>query len=151
VVNSLSKDNNLHLGELYSAIKISFVTYIINNMDLKQTVALKDVKCFALHGFYPEEQLTGNHFLVDLETKFVAFGFDDDLNNTINYEVLNAIILEEMKNTQKLLETVLQNIIKKVVALYPFITDVRASIKKLNPPMPGQVGYSFVKLSYQAK
>ncbi|WP_231459442.1 MULTISPECIES: dihydroneopterin aldolase [unclassified Pedobacter] len=114
----------------------------------KQTVALKDVKCFALHGFYPEEQLIGNHFVVDLETEFLPLGFDDELNQTVNYEDLNAIILEEMKKTQKLLETVLNNIISKVIKLYPFVETVNVSIKKLNPPMPGQIGHSFVKLSY---
>ncbi|RYD70196.1 MAG: dihydroneopterin aldolase, partial [Sphingobacteriales bacterium] len=61
---------------------------------------------------------------------------------------LNTIIREEMKNTQKLLETVLNNIISKVVKLYPFVEIVNVSMKKLNPPMPGQIGHSFVKLSY---
>ena len=116
--------------------------------NIKQTVALKDVKCFALHGFYPEEQLIGNHFIVDLETEFLPLGFDDELNQTENYEDLNSIILEEMKNTQKLLETVLNNIITKIIKLYPFVETVNVSMKKLNPPMPGQIGHSFVKLSY---
>jgi len=116
--------------------------------NIKQTVALKDVKCFALHGFYPEEQLIGNHFIVDLETEFLPLGFDDELNQTVNYEDLNSIILEEMKNTQKLLETVLNNIITKIIKLYPFVETVNVSMKKLNPPMPGQIGHSFVKLSY---
>ncbi|PWS33521.1 dihydroneopterin aldolase [Pedobacter paludis] len=115
---------------------------------LKQTVALKDVKCFALHGYYPEEQLIGNHFIVDLVTEFSPKGFDDDLNQTVNYEDLNTIILSEMKNTQKLLETVLNNMISKVLNLYPFVETINVSIKKLNPPMPGQIGHSFVKLTY---
>ncbi|MBB6237882.1 dihydroneopterin aldolase [Pedobacter sp. AK013] len=114
----------------------------------KQTVALKDVKCFALHGYYPEEQLIGNHFVVDLETEFTPQGFDDELGQTVNYEDLNTIILEEMKHTQKLLETVLKNIISKVIELYPFVETVQVSMKKLNPPMPGQIGHSFVKLTY---
>ncbi len=114
----------------------------------KQTVALKDVKCFALHGYYPEEQLIGNHFVVDLETEFTPQGFDDELGQTVNYEDLNAIILGEMKHTQKLLETVLKNIISKVIELYPFVETVQVSMKKLNPPMPGQIGHSFVKLTY---
>jgi dihydroneopterin aldolase len=114
----------------------------------KQTVALKDVKCFALHGYYPEEQLIGNHFVVDLETEFTPQGFDDELAQTVNYEDLNNIILEEMKQTQKLLETVLKNIISKVIELYPFVDTVQVSMKKLNPPMPGQIGHSFVKLTY---
>ena len=114
----------------------------------KQTVALKDVKCFALHGYYSEEQLIGNHFIIDLETEFISQGFDDELAQTVNYEDLNKIILNEMKNTQKLLETVLKNIISKVIEIYPFVEHVNVSIKKLNPPMPGQVGHSFVQLSY---
>jgi len=114
----------------------------------KQTVALKDVKCFALHGYYPEEQLIGNHFVVDLETEFTPQGFDDELAQTVNYEDLNHIILEEMKHTQKLLESVLKNIISKVIELYPFVETVQVSMKKLNPPMPGQIGHSFVKLTY---
>ena len=114
----------------------------------KQTVALKDVKCFALHGYYPEEQLIGNHFVVDLETEFTPQGFDDELAQTVNYEDLNHIILEEMKHTQKLLESVLKNIISNVIELYPFVETVQVSMKKLNPPMPGQIGHSFVKLSY---
>ncbi|WP_231424373.1 dihydroneopterin aldolase [Pedobacter sp. Leaf250] len=114
----------------------------------KQTVALKDVKCFALHGYYPEEQIIGNHFIIDLDAEFTPQGFDDELAQTVNYEDLNTIIREEMKNTQKLLETVLNNIISKVIELYPFVDTVNVSMKKLNPPMPGQIGHSFVKLSY---
>jgi dihydroneopterin aldolase len=115
----------------------------------KQTVALKDVKCFALHGYYPEEQLIGNHFIIDLETEFTPNGFDDELKQTVNYEDLNSIILSEMKNTQKLLETVLKNIISKVIEIYPFVEKIEVSIKKLNPPMPGQIGHSFVKTNSQ--
>jgi dihydroneopterin aldolase len=114
----------------------------------KQTVALKEVKCFALHGYYPEEQLIGNHFVIDLETEFTALGFDDELSQTVNYEDLNTIILEEMKNTQKLLETVLKNIISKVIERYPFVENIKIGMKKLNPPMLGQIGHSFVQLNY---
>ncbi|SDC11885.1 dihydroneopterin aldolase [Pedobacter soli] len=117
---------------------------------IKQTVALKDVKCFALHGYYPEEQWTGNHFIIDLTTEFTPLGFDDELTQTVNYEDLNSIIRTEMKNTQKLLETVLNNIISKVIEIYPFVEKIDVSMKKLNPPMPGQIGHSFVQLSYSA-
>ena len=114
----------------------------------KQTVALKDIKCFALHGYYTEEQIIGNHFIIDLETEFTPQGFDDELTQTVNYEDLNTIVIAEMKNTQKLLETVLNNIVLKVIELYPFVEHINVSMKKLNPPMPGQIGHSFVKLSY---
>lgn len=115
-----------------------------------QTVALKDVKCFALHGYYPEEQLTGIYFLVDITVEFVPYGDTENLQHTVNYEVLNAIILEEMARTQKMLETVIRNIIDRTIAAYPFILTAVVGVRKLNPPMPGQIGHSFVQLSYKA-
>lgn len=115
-----------------------------------QTVALKDVKCFALHGYYPEEQLSGIYFMVDIAVEFIPYGDTENLQHTVNYEVLNTIILEEMARTQKMLETVIRNIIDRTIAAYPFILTAVVGIKKLNPPMPGQIGHSFVQLSYKA-
>ncbi|MES2457561.1 MAG: dihydroneopterin aldolase [Bacteroidota bacterium] len=115
-----------------------------------QTVALKDVKCFALHGYYPEEQLTGIYFMVDVLVTFESNDDTEDLQRTVNYEVLNSIILEEMANTQKMLETVVRRILDRVLDLYPFVRTAETGIRKLNPPMPGQIGHSFVQLSYKA-
>lgn len=116
-----------------------------------QTVALKDVKCHSLHGFYPEEQLIGCYFMVDAEVTFNANSDDtENLDKTVNYEVLNTIILTEMANTQKLLETVVKNILEAIKINYSFINTAKVGIRKLNPPMPGQIGYSFVELSYIA-
>ncbi|MGY3052319.1 dihydroneopterin aldolase [Pedobacter sp. UYEF25] len=119
--------------------------------DCMQTVALKDVKVFAFHGFYPEEQILGSHFIVDLEVNFIPLAFEDELSTTVNYEELNDIILLEMEQTKKLLETVLKCIMARIVAKYAFINAASVSIKKLNPLMRGQVGCSFVRLNYSAK
>lgn len=113
-----------------------------------QTVALKDVAFYAFHGFYPEEQLTGNHFSVDVEVTFTPVGDTEDLEHTVNYEVVNAILIVAMQQTQKLLETVIKNIITELIAAYPFLLTAVVGIKKLHPPMPGQIGHSFVQLSY---
>lgn len=113
-----------------------------------QTVALKDVKCYAFHGFYPEEQLTGNHFSVDVEVTFSPSNETENLQKTVNYEVINAIILDEMKIAQKLLETVVKQIIDKLLVNYPFLLTAEVGIKKLHPPMLGEIGHSFVQLKY---
>lgn len=115
-----------------------------------QTVALKDVKCYAFHGYYPEEQLTGIYFMVDSVVTFKPNNDTENLDRTVNYEVLNTIILEEMKRTQKMLETVVKNILDRIISHYPFILSAEVGVKKLNPPMPGQIGHSFVQLSYKA-
>lgn len=53
-----------------------------------------------------------------------------------------------MQDTQKLLETVVKNIIDELIKIYPFITTAVVGIKKLHPPMPGEIGHSFVQLTY---
>lgn len=116
-----------------------------------QTVALNDVRCFALHGYYPEEQLTGTEFLVSVEVTFVPSGDTEDLERTVNYEVINTIIQEEMKSTKKLLESVVRLILDRVISTYPFVQTAVAGIKKMHPPMPGEINHSFVQLSYTSE
>lgn len=113
-----------------------------------QTVALRDVKCHALHGYYPEEQLIGCYFVIDVEVKFNANSETENLDKTVNYEVLNQIIIDEMAKTQKLLETVVMNILNAVRSNYPFLISGTVGIKKLNPPMQGEIGHSYVALSF---
>lgn len=113
-----------------------------------QTVALKDVKFYAFHGFYPEERLVGTHFFVDAEVTFVPNGDTEQLDNTVNYEVINNIITAEMQQTQLLLETVVKAMITAIIETYPFIKSAKVGIRKLNPPMEGEIGHSFVQLSY---
>lgn len=113
-----------------------------------QTVALHDVKCHAFHGYYREEQLTGTQFLVSVSVDFIHSGDTENLQHTVNYEILNGIILKEMNRTQKLLETVVKRILDQVLEHFPFVTACVVGIKKLHPPMEGEIGDSFVQLKY---
>lgn len=122
---------------------------------LIQTVALNDVKFYALHGYYPEEQLIGNFFLVSAEVTFLpqadnqAIANDtENIEKTVNYEVINAIMIEEMANTQKMLETVVRNILDRLLATYSFLLTAQVGVRKMHPPMPGEIGHSFVQLKY---
>jgi dihydroneopterin aldolase len=112
-------------------------------------VALHEVKFFAYHGFYPEEQILGNHFLVNVEVEFNAEKIaDDEISNTVNYEKLYSILAEEMKRSRKLLETLVQEMIVKIRSEFPFLETVKVGIKKLNPPLPGEVKYSLVEITW---
>jgi len=115
---------------------------------LIQTVALKDVAVFAFHGYYPEEQVLGTKFLVSISVTFQHQGDTENLAHTVNYEVLNNILLKEMANTQQLLETVVKNILDQVLGTYDFLLTATVGIKKMFPPMPGSIHHSFVELNY---
>lgn len=113
-------------------------------------VALHGVEFFAYHGFYPEEQKIGNHFIVDIEVAFTPQGkvAADGLENTVNYEQLYDIACEEMKHPKKLIETVAQAMIDNVVKQYAFVNSVRLTINKLNPLIGAKTKSSSVTLTY---
>ncbi len=111
-------------------------------------VALQEVRFFAYHGFYPEEQILGSSFLLDVEVEFKNEDVEDDISKTVNYEKLYSILAEEMKQPRKLLETLVQEMIEKIHADFPFLETVKVGIKKLNPPLPGEVKYSLVEITW---
>jgi dihydroneopterin aldolase len=113
-------------------------------------VILHGAEFFAKHGFYPEEQLLGSKFLVDISVGFTPVSElnADDLTNTVNYEELYAIVCLQMQQPRKLIETLAQVIIDEIKKQYPYIETIQVTIKKLNPPLKGTVAYSAVNIGY---
>jgi len=119
-------------------------------MSLRQKVALEGIRFFSHHGFYPEEQLTGNDFIVDIVTEMNADGTStDELPDTVNYERLFFIASEETKNTSKLIETVAHRILQKIQQEFPGLLLIEVSIRKPGLPMQGQIRNALVQLTYR--
>lgn len=103
-------------------------------------VSLEGMQFFAYHGFYPEEQILGTTFLVDIHiiTDFLKASTSDELNYTVDYQVVHQIVKEEMSIASKLLENVLYRIIEKLKQHFPkAIQSLEISIQKKNPPLGG--------------
>lgn len=116
---------------------------------IHQKIALQNVRFFAYHGFYPVEQILGNEFIVDIETEFDVFGNgNDDLRQTVNYERLHEIVSIEMRNTRKLIETVAHAILEKIRHEFLTVKTIRIAIRKLHPPVQGEVGNSLIELKF---
>lgn len=116
---------------------------------IRQQVALNDVRFFAYHGFYPEEQKIGSVFYVDIETYFHPDReTGDNLVNTVNYERLFAIADAAMAQTSKLIETVAERILQELIHEFPYLEEISVRIRKMNPPLAGEVGASVVNLSW---
>ena len=117
---------------------------------IKQKVSLNNIRFFSYHGFYSEEQIIGNVFFVDIDTEFEVFmDGNDDLSKTVNYERLFEIADVEMKKTQKLLETVAYHILEQIRNEFLIVSSARVAIRKMNPPLRGQVGSSLVELNFK--
>jgi 7,8-dihydroneopterin aldolase/epimerase/oxygenase len=116
---------------------------------MKQKVGLQGIRFFAYHGFYPEEQILGCEFIVDIDTELEVFNSgNDDLNQTVNYERLFEIAKTEMEIPRKLIETVAHEILEKIRHEFLALKSIRVSIRKMNPPLSGQVGNSFIELTF---
>jgi dihydroneopterin aldolase len=116
---------------------------------IKQKVSLNGVRFFSNHGFYPQEQILGTEFIVDIETELEVYGNgDDNISNTVNYERLLLIASEEMNVPRKLIETVAHSILERIRHEFLTIQIIRVTIRKMHPPMGVQIENSTIELSF---
>lgn len=113
------------------------------------TIELIDLDFFAYHGVHEEEKISGNNFVVNLKVEgdFQGAVEHDDLEKTINYETLYAIIAAEMEVRSNLLEHVAGRIKQKIIVQFPEIKRIEISLEKLNPPIKGKCKATRVTLA----
>jgi 7,8-dihydroneopterin aldolase/epimerase/oxygenase len=104
-------------------------------------IKLKNIRCFSYHGCLQEETKIGSNYSVDLEikTNLQKSALSDNLNDTVDYVLLNAIVVTEMAIPSKLLENVAQRIIKRVFNEITAVSNIVIAVSKLNPPIGGDV------------
>jgi dihydroneopterin aldolase len=112
-------------------------------------IRIEDMEFYAFHGHYREEQIVGNHFMVDvtIETDTDKAGQSDELRDTLNYQTAYLVVKREMEINSKLLEHIATRILN---ALYKELSGVRkvtVKVSKLNPVMGGRIGRVSVEIS----
>jgi 7,8-dihydroneopterin aldolase/epimerase/oxygenase len=105
------------------------------------TIKLQNIRTFSFHGCLAEEAIIGSDYRVDLEIKtdLRKSSITDDLKDTVDYVLLNQIVVEEMAIRSKLLEHVAQRIIKRMFTEIATISTIIVAVSKLNPPLGGDV------------
>ncbi len=105
------------------------------------TIKLQNIRTFSFHGCLLEEAKIGSDYRIDLEVKtdLRKSSVTDDLKDTVDYVVLNKIIVEEMAVRANLLEHVGHRIITRLFKEIPAISRIILSVSKLNPPIGGDV------------
>lgn len=111
-------------------------------------ISLEGLEFHAFHGVYPHERESGNWFEVDLsvETDIAEGTIRDDLAKTVNYEVLYQLVKEEMEKPSKLLETVAEKIVERLLLEITEVLQVEVKISKINPPIGGKCKKASVSL-----
>jgi len=96
---------------------------------------------YSFHGCLHEESVIGAEYIVNVvvETNTDVAEKNDDLNNTVDYVDIYNAIKTEMDSPSKLLESVMNRIIASIKGISGNISFVDVSIKKLSPPIGGNV------------
>lgn len=115
-------------------------------------VNLEDLRFYSYHGFYPEEQILGNEYSVNIKTSFDSPNLkDDQLDRTVNYEQLYSIATTAMKNPRKLLETVADEMLENIKSKFQHLTSIEVSICKINPLFGGDKAHARVSIRWHKK
>ena len=116
----------------------------------QQRVRLHDLHFHAFHGYYPEEQVLGNDFVVAIEVVFdQQKRHIEALESTVDYETIYHLVREEMEQPRKLLETVVAAILQRIRERYDYVAEIGVTITKCNPPFGGDKAKATVSLHWR--
>ncbi len=112
-------------------------------------IHLESMEFYAFHGHFEEEQIVGNRFLVDLQ---IETGMDkpartDELQDAVNYQEAYRLVKREMKKKSRLLEHIAGRILDAIIGELPGTEKATVTIRKMNPPVGGQMKAVSVTLS----
>lgn len=107
------------------------------------TISIENMKFYAYHGCFEEEQTIGTNFSLDiyLDCDSSLAEKTDNVMDTVDYSKVYLVIKEEMNKPSHLLEHVARRIIDEVHSHFPTITKIKLTIRKLNPPILGHMDH----------
>lgn len=111
-------------------------------------ITLHEMRFYAYHGVFAQEQRVGNHFIVELSfwADIAESLHRDELEETISYADVYEVIKAEMSIPSRLLEHVVGRISERLFATFPRMQRIALTLSKCNPPFPGEVHSAAVTL-----
>lgn len=114
------------------------------------TIIIKNLKIFAFHGIHDYEKKGGQNFYIDAllyTPKVINDIFKDNVNSTISYSEAIKFIKEIM--TEKpfnLIETVAENLSKKMFEKFQLLEKLEITVKKPEAPINESFEYVGIKI-----
>lgn len=111
-------------------------------------ITLHEMRFYAYHGVFAQEQRVGNYFIVELSfwADIAESLHRDELEETISYADVYEVIKTEMAIPSRLLEHVVGRISERLFANFPRMQRIALTLSKCNPPFPGEVHSAAVTL-----
>jgi dihydroneopterin aldolase len=112
------------------------------------TIQLNQLEFYGYHGVYAEERKTGGVYVVQCVLHyFPQAGVVTELDQTVNYEEVYALIKLRMAEPTPLLETIAMQLCYSIMEKFGQVEQVYVHVEKKNPPIPAFSGS--VSVSYQ--
>ena len=115
---------------------------------MKSKIIIEGMHFKAHHGYYLEEQKIGGQYIIDIEMEYDIrpAAENDDLDKTINYEVIYELCKSEMAKSRKLIETVGLELTTLIREKFPRVEHIILTMHKVNPPINGLVDRASVRI-----
>lgn len=104
-------------------------------------ITVRNIRVYAHHGCLKEESIIGSDYLVTIEiyADLHQASVSDNLEDTVDYVLINRVVKEEMQISSKLLEHVSKRILDRIFKEMKSVTKALVSVSKVNPPINGDV------------
>jgi dihydroneopterin aldolase len=110
-------------------------------------ISLNKLLFVGYHGLYPEEKKLGNNYSVEIDIDFTPKqGVIDQLDQTIDYVHVYAIVKKWMEIPTPLLETLVGKIADDILSSQALANKVFVKITKLHLPISSFEGNVSVKI-----
>lgn len=113
-------------------------------------IKVTNSKVYAYHGCLVEEGKIGSDYRVDVAVKanLQPSALSDDLQETVDYVHINAIIKEEMAIRSKLLEHVARRMLNRIFNEIGIVEEATVAVSKINPPIGGDVAEVTIEMTH---
>ncbi len=113
-------------------------------------VTVENLKLFACHGLYAEEQKLGNWFLLDIDLAYKMEATQSlKIEETVNYVHVISMATQRMCIKENLLENVLANLKADLLEKFSFLQAIKLKITKLQAPIASFTGQVSVSLNWK--
>ena len=111
-------------------------------------IVLSRMRFDGRHGVTAAERARPQPFEIDVElvTDLQAAGIEDDLGQTVDYSRVFEICRDLVESTTfRLLEAIAEGIAHEVLVAMQ-VDEVRVRVRKMQPPLDGQLDYAGVEI-----
>ena len=121
--------------------EILFLQNILMLICFLGLIIVENIRVYAYHGCLAEETVVGSKYRVDVKVRanLKNSSLTDSLEETVDYVLLNKLVVEQMAIPAKLLEAVARRILNKIFESSSLVDWASVSVAKLNPPIGGDV------------